>query len=61
MISRFVGWLISRTIELWDDWRDPDWKAEFDPHEDRIRNPTPRQIEKMRASGAIKIDDVGPC
>jgi hypothetical protein len=25
MITRFVSWLVSRTVEAWDDWRDPDW------------------------------------
>jgi hypothetical protein len=49
-MNRFISWIISRTIEAWDDWRDPDWKPVYDPYEDRISNPTPRQIEKMRSA-----------
>ena len=46
-MSAMLSWLISVTIEAWDDWRDPDWKEVYDPYTDSIRNPTPRQIEKM--------------
>jgi hypothetical protein len=45
---RLLSWIIARTVEAWDDWRDPDWRPVYDPYTDSISNPTPRQIEKMR-------------
>ncbi len=50
MWAKLLSWIM-RPIEAWDDWRDPDWKAEYDPYTDSIKNPTPRQIEKMREAG----------
>ena len=47
MIKNLISRVIARTIEAWDDWRDPDWNPKYDPYEGLINNPTPRQIEKM--------------
>ena len=44
---RFISWIIACTIEAWDDWRDPDWNPRYDPYTDSIKNPTPRQIQKL--------------
>jgi hypothetical protein len=27
---KFISWLMRWTIELWDDWRDPDWRRSED-------------------------------
>jgi hypothetical protein len=27
-MARLISWLVRWTIELWDDYRDPDWKRD---------------------------------
>jgi hypothetical protein len=60
MMKRFISWLISRTIEAWDDWRDPDWDPVYDPYTDSISNPTPRQIERLRNENTFPHQDQDP-
>lgn len=63
MLRRFLGWIAARTIEAWDDWRDPDWKPVYDPCRDCVNNPTPRQIEKMYGVKLMTPDEINrrPC
>lgn len=44
---RLFDWVMRR-IEAWEDWRDPEWSAIYDPYSDSINNPSQKQVERMR-------------
>jgi hypothetical protein len=46
MFTRLLSWLM-RPFEAYEDWRDPDWLDVYDPDTDSMKNPTPRQIQRM--------------